>query len=153
MTEHRPGPRQAAWIAMLMTGVLLQACGPQPPAAPGPRVYAADLSGAAKSCEVGKARPVVGQTTDTVIKVANDGGWCGLTVQQSGAKPFDAGLLNKRPAHGDVLIHEVGDTTRIDYTPDRGFAGDDSFVVSLIPGGALVHVVVTVTPAGTATKS
>ena len=44
-----------------------------------------------------------------------------------------------------MLIHEVGDNTRIDYTPDRGFSGTDSFAVKLIPGDAKVIVAVTVT--------
>ena len=49
------------------------------------------------------------------------------------------------PTHGSVLIHEVGDNTRIDYTPDRGFTGTDSFAVQLIPGDAKVNVAVMVT--------
>ena len=60
-------------------------------------------------------------------------------------KPFEAGLLTVRPRHGTVLIHEVGDDTRIDYTPDRGFAGSDTFAVKLIPGNAAIQIAVTVT--------
>ncbi len=67
-------------------------------------------------------------------------------LQQDGSKPFGAGLLMARPGHGTVVIHAVGDDTRIDYTPDRGFTGSDSFAVKLIPGDATVHVAVTVTP-------
>ena len=43
-------------------------------------------------------------------------------------KPYSAGLLIAEPMHGKVLIHSVGDNTRIDYTPDVRFAGADSFV-------------------------
>jgi hypothetical protein len=39
----------------------------------------------------------------------------------------------------------VGDETRIDYTPDRRFAGSDAFTVKLIPGDATIKVAVTVT--------
>lgn len=152
MTEDRRTTRHFAWLALVASGVLLQACTPPVPAEPGARVYAADLSGGAKSCQVAKLSPVGGQTAETTIKLGNDGGWCGLPVQQPGAKPFAAGLLVKRPAHGGVLIHEVGSVTRIDYTPDRGFTGTDSFVVNLVPGGALVRVAVTVTPPVPAAK-
>ena len=89
--------------------------------------------------------PVSGQTTNAIMKLANDGGWCGLPVHQDGPKPFDAGLLTARPAHGTVLIHEVGDDTRIDYTPDHGFSGTDSFSVTLVPGNGTIRIAVLVT--------
>jgi hypothetical protein len=130
-----------------MTGLVLAGCAhPGPgPAASNLRVYAADVAGAAKVCEVPKVNPVAGAGSEAAIKVVNDGGWCGIPVHQDGPKPFDAGLLEKRAAHGDVTIHEVGDNTRIDYTPDRGFAGNDTFAVKLIPGDATINVAVTVT--------
>lgn len=146
MTEDRPAFRRAVWIALISTGVLLQACAKDAaPAATGARIYAADVTGKARSCEVPAVKPADGQTTDTAIKLGNDGGWCGLLVRQPSAKPFDAGLLSARPAHGNVRIHYVGDETRIDYTPDHGFAGADSFSVRLIPGDALLRIAVTVT--------
>jgi hypothetical protein len=152
MTEHRrptlPGAtRPLAWLALLLTGAVLQGCAQHGATGPGStlRVYAADLAGAAKSCDVPKLNPAAGQTTEAPIKLANDGGWCGLPVHQDGPKPFDAGLLATRPNHGTVLIHEVGDDTRIDYTPDRGFSGTDTFSVKLIPGNATIHVTATVT--------
>ena len=121
--------RRAAGTALLMTGLVLAGCShPAPaPEASKLRVYAADLAGAAKSCEVPKVNPKAGAASQVAMKVVNDGGWCGIPVHQDGPKPFDAGLLSIRPAHGDVTIHEVGDNTRIDYTPDHGFAGNDSF--------------------------
>lgn len=149
MIDHKPVLTRAVsggtWIALLLTGALLQACSQQTasPAASA-RVYAADVQGAAKQCDVPKIDPAAGQTTDAAAKVGNDGGWCGLPVHQPGPKPFDAGLLTARPAHGTVLIHEVGDLTRIDYTPARGYAGTDSFSVKLLPGDATIHETVTV---------
>jgi hypothetical protein len=136
-----------AGTALLMTGLALAGCSGDhgPVAGSKLRVYAADINGGAKVCEVPKVSPVAGGSSETVITVANDGGWCGIPVHQDGPKPFSAGLLGTRAAHGDVLIHEVGDDTRIDYTPDRGFAGKDAFSVKLIPGDATVHVAVTVT--------
>jgi hypothetical protein len=145
---NRPGgTRCFAWLALLLTGTLLQACGPNTaPAGSRLRVFAADVTGASQTCEAHEIAPAAGQTTEAAIKLANDGGWCGLPAHQEGPKPFEAGLLSVRPGHGSVLIHEVGDNTRIDYTPDRGFSGTDSFAVKLIPGDAKVNIAVTVTP-------
>jgi hypothetical protein len=80
------------------------------------------------------------------MTVGNDGGWCAITVTQPHGEPFDAGLLTQRPLHGKVLIHKVGDATRIDYTPDPNFTGTDSFAVSLIPGDPVIRAAVTVVP-------
>ncbi len=134
--------RPFAWIAVLLTGVMLQGCAKSPAggaAGSKLRVYAVDLTGGAKSCDAPQIAPVAGQTTQAAVKMTNDGGWCGLTVHQSGPKPYDVGLLTARPEHGTILIHEVGDDTRIDYTPDRGFSGSDSFTVKLLPGDAVIH--------------
>ena len=60
-------------------------------------------------------------------------------------RPFDTGLLTGRPDNGKVLVRRVGDTTRIDYTPNARFTGTDSFAVKLIPGDSVVKVAVTVT--------
>jgi hypothetical protein len=139
--------RHVAGTVLLMTLLLLAGClqNGASPAGSRMRVYAADLAGAAKVCEVPKLNPVAGASADAAVKLANDGGWCAISVHQEGPKPFEAGLLTARPAHGNVLIHEVGDDTRIDYTPDRGFIGSDSFAVKLIPGGASIRAAVTVT--------
>ena len=157
MTDIRVAPRagtmrqvtgrHVAGTAALLTGLVLAGCAndkPAPPFGSTLRVYAADLSGGAKVCDVSKVTAVAGASTEAAIKVVNDGGWCGIGVHQEGPKPYGAGLLLTRPVHGDVTIHEVGDETRIDYTPDRGFAGADTFAVKLIPGDATLHVGVTV---------
>ncbi|WP_428543082.1 hypothetical protein [Rhodopila sp.] len=130
---------------LLISGLTLGGCLQNAASVSGPRVYAADLAGAAKACEVGKITPLANTGSETAMKLANDGGWCAISVHQEGPKPYEAGLLTQRPDHGNVLIHEVGDETRIDYTPDRGFTGSDSFAVKLIPGGASIRTAVTVT--------
>ena len=134
--------------AFVLTGLLLAGCSMTPGAGPGGsklRTYAADLAGAAKVCNVPKIDPAGGATTDASVKMSNEGGWCGLTVHQDGPRPFGAGLLTTRATHGTVTVHSVGDDTRLDYTPDRGFTGSDSFAVKLIPGNATVRVAVLVT--------
>lgn len=151
MTENRPAsfrgrmPR-LAWTALLLSAGLLQACShPSGPTGPAVRIFAVDLAGAAKTCDAPRLSPTSGQKTAVAMKVGNDGGWCGIRVYQDGPRPFEAGLLETRPSHGSILIHEVGDDTRIDYTPDRHFAGNDAFAVKLIPGDATLNVTVTVT--------
>ncbi len=130
---------------------LLAACAEAPPPAPPPpprvaaRVFAVDLEGRARACtETAPAEPAAGSPAAGQMALFNDGGWCGLPVNQAGPKPFAAGLLVKRPQHGTVTIHSVGDVTRLDYMPDPGFGGPDSFTVRLIPGNAEVAVAVTV---------
>ncbi len=131
---------------MVLTMALLQACAPKVDTGSRLRVYAVDLAGGARTCSVPRITPAAGQTTEAAIKLVNDGGWCGLPLYQPGPKPYDVGLLTARPEHGSVLIHEVGDETRIDYTPDRRFAGSDSFSVRLLPGNETIHVAATVEP-------
>lgn len=141
------GIRQAAVIAAFAACALVQGCTEKPAGPTGPtlRVYAADLAGGAKQCDVPKPILTAGKAVDASMMVGNDGGWCGLVIHQPGPKPYDAGLLTARPAHGNVTIHSVGDDTRIDYVPDRGYAGADAFTVKLVPGLPAVNVAVTVT--------
>ncbi|HUB49471.1 MAG TPA: hypothetical protein VMB73_31235 [Acetobacteraceae bacterium] len=139
-------PRGAAvWLALAVGSVLLlQGCGAQPgPQAPQPRLFSSDFQGAAKSCTVPKPSLAAGKETAAAMTVANDGGWCAISVADDG-KPYASGLLTELPAHGEVYIHPVGNMTRIDYTPDVGFAGSDAFAVRLLPGNPVLRVSVTV---------
>jgi len=125
--------------------LLVQGCAPPAPTGPGPRYFAIDLSGGAKSCTVPPSVDLAaGKTNPVAMTVTNDGGWCGILVSQPGPKPFDVGLLTQRPAHGSVYVHVVGNQTRVDYTPNRAFKGADSFTVKLMPGAAEMKVAVTV---------
>lgn len=134
------------WAALVLPA-LLAACAKPQVAAPQSRrpIYAADLAGAAKTCTVENDPKLVdAQQTVVPMTLANDGGWCGLRVSRPGPEPFDAGLLVGRPEHGRVHVHAVGDWTRIDYTPDPGYTGGDTFTVRLLPGSTTVRVNVTV---------
>jgi hypothetical protein len=131
------------WLATAATALLLQACAQQP-SGPPPRVFAADMTGAAKVCTAPPVTPTAGHTVDAAIKLGNDGGWCAITVNNNG-RPFDAGLLASSAEHGKVLIHTVGNDTRIDYTPAARYAGADAFTVRLLPGDAMIRVTATVT--------
>lgn len=145
--QPRPAGFPALWLALGLTVLSLGGCNNENmrTGASGPRVFAADFAGGAKTCVVPKPTLKDGELTEVAMKVGNDGGWCGITVAQASGKPFDAGLLTARPEHGKVFIHAVGDATRIDYTPDRGFTGSDAFTVKLVPGNPSVRGVVTVT--------
>jgi len=126
----------------------LQACAPQQQAAApaGPRIFAVDLQGAARLCTVPAVSLATDKPAEATMVVGNDGGWCAISVSQPGPKPYDAGLVIERPAHGRLNVHTVGSATRIDYTPDRGYAGPDSFAVKMVPGGATLKAAVTVQP-------
>ena len=139
---NRFGRRTAPWLTIGVTALLVQAC-TERPGAPGARIYAVDMAGGARSCVVPRVVPAAGHETPVTMKVGNDGGWCAITVNDAG-RPFAAGLLIDEPAHGEVVIHTVGDNTRIDYTPSSGFAGSDAFVVRLIPGNATIRAAVSV---------
>jgi hypothetical protein len=136
--------RGSTWLVAAAAGLLLAACSEsRQQAASGTRLFAADMTGAARSCDATKPQITDGGTAEAQIKMGNDGGWCAITVARGG-KPFDSSLVTARPTHGKVLVHKVGDTTRIDYTPDRGYTGTDSFGVRLIPGDPTLRVAVTV---------
>lgn len=132
-------------LALAATALLLQACADRGPSGPTPRVFAADMTGAAKVCTVPPVAAAPGKTTDVAMKLGNDGGWCAITVNNNG-RPYDAGLVAAQPGHGKVLIHTVGNDTRIDYTPVPRYAGADTFTVRLIPGDSMIRAAVTVTP-------
>lgn len=117
----------------------------EPPAARGTPVYAVDINGRAKSCTVSTVDLSDGKPATATMTLGNDGGWCGVTVAQSGKKPFAAGLVQTRAQHGQLNVHSVGDNTRVDYIPDPGFTGADQFAVRLLPGNPVLSVNVTVT--------
>lgn len=132
---------------------LLQGCGrtEEAPTRPPATVYTVDLKGVAKICTVpNPLSPTEGKPSEAQMVVGNDGGWCGITVAAPGDQPYAAGLLTGRPAHGRVYIHTVGYGTRVDYTPDRNYAGADSFAVELLPGSPTLRVSVTVQPVAAA---
>jgi hypothetical protein len=135
--------KPSCWLAIGATALLLQACAQQAAPGSGTRRYAADLAGGAKRCTVSKVTPAPGQQADATMQVDNEGGWCAITVD-NGGRPYGAGLLVGEPAHGKILIHTVGDTTRIDYTPDARFTGADTFTVKLVPGDATIKTTVAV---------
>ncbi len=113
--------------APLAAVLALSACAPKPPV-----LQASDPrnDGMAKVCtptnpDTSKPGPYT-----AAIAMSNDG-WCGVsTVDQSG-KPFSLALVRVRPSHGRVFNQEVANVRRVEYTPDAGYTGADSFTVAL----------------------
>lgn len=134
----------SAWVALAAVGLIVTGCAQPGATGSRERVFAADLAGGARKCEAPTPSLTDGQTAQVAMKMANDGGWCGVSVSRSG-RPFDTGLLTTRPTHGKVVVTRVGDVTRITYTAPPRFAGTDNFAVKLIPGDATVQVTATVT--------
>jgi hypothetical protein len=133
----------------VLAGVLgLQACAPQQQqaAAPGPRIYAVDVQGRSTLCDVPqKVSLAAGRQTEAAMTMDNDGGWCGVVTDRAGP-----GLVVAKPANGRLNVRKVGATTRVDYIPDRGFVGTDSFAVKLLPDQAELRVSATVQGSATA---
>jgi hypothetical protein len=125
----------------------LGACTTPPPARSTARVFFVDTQGGARACTVPTSLALAAdRVTDAQMTVGNDGGWCGVTVSQPGPRPYAAGLVSTRPQHGRVHVRTVGDVTRVDFYPDAGFVGTDSFTVTLLPGSHRLRVAVTVQP-------
>jgi hypothetical protein len=107
-------------------------------------IFTIDKTGGARTCVAPTASPPDGQALLTQIQVSNEGGWCAITLNRGGVA-YDSYLMVTRPNHGKVVAHHVGTKTRIDYTPDPGYVGTDSFAVRLIPGDGVLEGAVTVT--------
>lgn len=140
MTHHRFTLPGTAWLCLAAAGLLAQGCAP----GAGSGFYPSDLEGGARGCAVSAVNPADGSAVAVPMRVSNEGGWCGISTVRGGV-PYDAYLLVVRPMHGKVFAHRVGGATRIDYSPDAGYAGADAFAVRLIPGNAVIQGGVTVT--------
>jgi hypothetical protein len=129
------------WLCLAATVLVLQGCAKQPT---WNGIYAIDAAGGARTCVAPPVALADGQAGLVQIQVSNEGGWCGETLSHNGAA-YDSYLAVTSPVHGRVFAHHVGNNTRIDYTPDRGYVGTDSFAIRLIPGNAVFQAAVTVT--------
>jgi hypothetical protein len=131
----------AAWLCLAAIALLVPGCTPLPG---WDGIFSIDKTGGAKTCVAPAASPGNDQAVLVQMQVSNDGGWCGIIANHSGVA-YDSYLMAVRPTHGTVFAHHVGANTRIDYTPDPGFAGADKFAIRLIPGNAEIQAAVTVT--------
>lgn len=145
---HRVSLRALAAITGL--AALQTACAPPQVTAPGPRIYAVDVQGRSALCDVPRNVALAAdRSTEATMTLDNDGGWCGIATNRAGP-----GLVTAKPGNGRLHVRKVGAITRVDYIPDRGFTGTDSFAVKLLPDQAELKVAATVRPsAQTATAT
>lgn len=132
-----PVSRFRTLAAVAGLAALQAACAQPQVAAPGPRIFAVDVQGRSALCDVPQQGVTLaaGRQTEAALTMDNDGGWCGIRTDRAGP-----GLVTAKPAHGRLHVRKVGATTRVDYIPDRGFVGTDTFAVKLLPDQAEMKV-------------
>ena len=69
------------------------------------------------------------------MMVSNEGGYCAATLVSDEGVPFSAPLEPVVALHGVTRVVRYNGRTSVEYTPQPGFAGHDSFVVRLIIRG------------------
>jgi hypothetical protein len=143
MTPLRFASLSRTCLGLAATALLAAGCNQSGGAWNG--IFQTDMVGGARVCQTQPASPADGQNIQVPMQVSNEGGWCGIALQRGGV-PFDSYLMVSRAQHGRVFAHRVGGNTRVDYTPDKGFVGADTFTIRMIPGDATVKAAVNVTP-------
>lgn len=140
-------------VTLLLAGVLLDACAQPAPqaAAPPPAPLPPHLGPPrAANCSVTPFTLADGGTAEVRMTVGNDGGYCPIRLSRKNGGPYDAGLEPVPPHHGKTLIVRYNGQTSIEYLPNPGFVGQDSFVARLVvrstPGYTTLNVSVTVLP-------
>ncbi len=135
---------------ILAIGVLVAGCQPPaapPPAAPPPLPPHAGPPPAAV-CQVAPFSVPDGGTTNVSLTVSNEGGYCAAKLTAANGNPFDAPLVPVLPLHGTPRVIKYNGQTSVEYTPNAGYTGHDSFVVKLIlrgkPGYTTLNMSVTV---------
>lgn len=117
-------------IATLAAAITLSGCAVKTPPPP-----AVDLQneGMAKICTPSAVDLTA--PAPATIAMTNDG-WCAVVTAEKDGQPFKFGLVKTRPSHGRVYIQPVNGKTRVEYTPNSGYAGSDSFTVALVSRAA-----------------
>jgi hypothetical protein len=76
-----------------------------------------------------------GGTADVIMSVSSEGGYCAATLTTEGGVPFAAPLVPVTPLHGISRVVRYNGKTSVEYAPQPGFVGHDSFIVKLIVRG------------------
>jgi hypothetical protein len=145
-----PLPLMARLTVLGLTlGLVLQGCekpliAPPPPPQPLPP-HAGPPP--ARLCTVAPFSVKDGGNADVQMTVSNEGGYCAATLTADSGQPFDAPLVPVPPLHGIPRVVKYNGKTSIEYTPQPGFTGHDSFIVKLIvhdrPGFTILNMSVT----------
>jgi len=140
---------QAKFLFPLLSfGFALQACAPKPlpPAPPPPPPPPPPHIGPPKAaeCTVAPFHVTDGGTAAVVMHVSGEGGYCAATLTAASGKPYDAPLVPVVPRHGTPRVVKYDGKTSVEYVPDAGFSGHDSFVVHLIVKGSPAYTTLNV---------
>jgi hypothetical protein len=76
-----------------------------------------------------------GGTADVTMTLSNEGGYCAATLTAKDGQPFAAGLVPVTPLHGIPRVVKYNGKTSVEYSPQQGYIGHDSFIVKLIVRG------------------
>ncbi len=142
---------QAKSAVFMVLCAALAGCKPPPPpvTAPPPPPLPPHIGvGPAARCDVAPFKVMDGGTTAISMSVSSEGGYCAATLTTAAGKPFDAPLVPVVPVHGTPRVVKYNGKTSVEYAPNAGYVGSDSFVVRLIikgqPGYTTLNVAVTV---------
>ena len=121
-----------------MLGALLQGCAkPEapPPAGPPPPLPPHAGPPPAQRCTVTPFTVKDGGSADVGMSLSNEGGYCAATLLSEGGVPFATFLVPVPPLHGIPRVIPYNGKTSVEYAPQPGFTGHDSFIVKLILHG------------------
>lgn len=108
----------------------------------------------AQFCQVAPFTVADGGSAGVAMTVSNEGGFCAATLTTSAGKPFDAPLVTTMPQNGTPAVWRYDGKTSVEYVPNAGFTGSDSFVTKLKiagkPGYTTLTISITVQAAGQA---
>jgi hypothetical protein len=134
-----------------MLALLLQGCAqpvPQPPPAPPPPLPPHAGPPLARVCTVSPFAVKTGGSADITMVVSHEGGYCAATLTADSGQPYAAGLVHVSPLRGVPRVIKYNGKTSVEYAPQPGYVGHDSFIVQLIergqPGYTTLNVSVTV---------
>jgi hypothetical protein len=86
---------------------------------------------AARACTVAPFQVTDGGTAAVSMTLSNEGGYCAATLTAASGKPYDAPLVPTLPLHGTPRVIKYNGHTSVEYIPNVGYVGHDSFVVHL----------------------
>jgi hypothetical protein len=125
-------------VCLVLQGCAKPEAPPPPPPPPPPAPHAGPPP--AKLCVVAPFTVKDGGTADVHMTLSNEGGYCAATLTAGDGQPFAAGLVPVTPLHGiPRVVKYRGNTsvekTSVEYSPQQGYKGHDSFIVKLIIRG------------------
>jgi hypothetical protein len=89
-----------------------------------------------------------GGTANVSITLSNEGGYCAATLTADSGQPYAVGLVPVMPLHGITRVVKYNGKTSVEYSPQPGYSGHDSFIVKLIvrsqPGYTVLNMSVNV---------